>query len=176
MKQYGYITALLFLMVSCSMEKKITEELGTINITTGAYSVTATATGSVEESYMVVGWVRKIGLQEYQDASVACIPLQQVEILKSQYGDFMKCDSPGAAKGKESVVLLDIILAGPQGKEHLAEARTAEKQGKYPLIKVSGRSLQVVKADFHGINMEVDRSRITVLADSVSLEEENYSF
>jgi len=177
MKRFWYLILILLLLCACSSETKITEESGRIKILKGGYDLTAAGAGIVDASYMIVGWTRTIGLPGYQDASVACIPLTIADSLCNEYGDFMRCDNPGAREAKQEVVMVDIILSSPVQKSVLMKARSSQKNNLNPVIHLSGRELRIDEASYHGISVSMDNQpATTVLADTVELVQENYSF
>jgi len=177
MKRFWCFLLIVLFLYGCSSETKITEETGRIKIQKGGYDLTAAGAGIVDASYMIVGWTKTIGLPCYQDASVACIPLTIADSLRNEYGDFMRCDNPGAREAKQEVIIIDIILSSPVQKSVLMKARSFQKNNLNPVIHLSGRELRVDEASYHGISVSMDNQPAnTVLADNVELVQENYSF
>jgi hypothetical protein len=167
---------LTILLTACTTQAKIAEEEGRLKISTGGYELTARGLSAVDDSFMIVGWTVNAGLPGYEDAGIACIPMDKVEDLKQKYGDFMRCDNPGAGAAKQSVTQLDIILSSQTLRPLIRQIKGLQQQNRYPVFHVAGKELQVDQAKYWGIPVTPGSQSKTVLADMVELVRDDYSF
>jgi hypothetical protein len=87
------------------------------------------------------------------DAFVTILPLQTADQLWAQYGDFFKCDEPGAAQAIQSMQATIFVAGNVDAKRELSDAMELVRQSRIPVVSFTGGSLQSVGHTYLGMQV-----------------------
>jgi hypothetical protein len=88
------------------------------------------------------------------DAFVTMLPLGTADQLSAKYGDFFRCNEPGALQAIQSVQATILVADNETTKRGISAALALVRQSRIPVVSFSGASLQVIKHTY--LNMQVD--------------------
>jgi hypothetical protein len=93
------------------------------------------------------------------DALVTMLPLETADRLRARYGDFFRCDQPGAIQALQKLQTSVLVAGSETTKQALSEAMALVKKSHIPLVRFIGSRIQVTKQTT--LNLEVqDRTDI----------------
>ncbi|MFH0802818.1 MAG: hypothetical protein V2A78_10605 [bacterium] len=88
------------------------------------------------------------------DAFVTMLPFNMAEQLRAKYGDFFKCNEPGAVQAIQNLQSAILVAATGKTRKDVAKAMALVRQSRIPVVSFTGARLQVAKHTY--IGMEVD--------------------
>lgn len=165
---------------SCTRRStKVEQEAKGLSITVGKHRLTAAVVSrEITDSFLVVGGSAKGDL--YFTANFAAIPLVTAERLAQQYGDFRKCNSPGASQAIRSIKPMLLYAADRDVERRLRDVDKLTMARKDPVIKMTYVKLRINAHTIQRGGKEIQVvSQDTVpsfLVKDVQLIEENRSF
>jgi hypothetical protein len=77
------------------------------------------------------------------DAFVTVLPLKTAEQLRAQYGDFFRCNAPGAVHAIKNMRSVVLIASAPAAKGAISEALALVRASRIPVVSFSGSRIQV---------------------------------
>jgi len=95
------------------------------------------------------------------DAFVTMMPLETADRLRTQYGDFLKCNQPAALQALQNMQATVLVASDEETKRGIAEALALVRKSRIPVVSFSGSSLQVTKQTYLG--MEVNDQTGTLI-------------
>ena len=95
------------------------------------------------------------------DAFVTMMPLRTADRLRAQYGDFFKCNQPGALQAIQNMQATVLVAGDEEAKRGIAEALALVRKSRIPVVSFSGSSLQVTKQTY--LSMEVNDQTGTLI-------------
>jgi hypothetical protein len=90
------------------------------------------------------------------DAFVTVLPLKTADQLRAQYGDFFRCNAPGAIQAIESMRGVVLVTDSDQAKETISQATSLVKASRIPVVSFTGARLQVMKQTSMKMNVVDD--------------------
>lgn len=156
------------LRVGYSMAGNITDSASQISVNTGKLHVVMEKGSEYSDSYLVVGGSG--GHDSYFDGSYGMIPMAKVSELTKRYGNFLRCNNPGANEGKQSAQSCVFIAADKQAKkqmealDNIITSGVSKGNPQYPVIKISAVKLRVIK-----FNMIVNGEEMPIEANMNSM-------
>jgi hypothetical protein len=88
------------------------------------------------------------------DAFVTMLPFETAEQLREKYGDFFKCNEPGALQAIQNMQATILVADTAKTKRVVTEALALVRQSRIPVVSFTGARLEVVKHTY--LNMEVN--------------------
>jgi hypothetical protein len=95
------------------------------------------------------------------DAFVTMMPLRTADRLRAQYGNFFKCNQPGALQAIQNMQATVLVAGDEEAKRGIAEALALVRKSRIPVVSFSGSSLQVTKQTY--LSMEVNDQTGTLI-------------
>jgi len=93
------------------------------------------------------------------DAFITMLPLETADQLRAHYGDFFRCNQPGAIQALQKMQASVLVAGRENSKRALSEALALVKKSHIPVVQFIGSRIQVTKQTT--LNMEVqDRTAI----------------
>ncbi|HNR51958.1 MAG TPA: hypothetical protein PLJ30_14030 [Deltaproteobacteria bacterium] len=177
MNKYFYLCVALFCHLACtSSETKISEDWNRIVITSGGYVLTTHTVADVDQAYLLVESGRPEG-RTAADASIKCIPLDKAESLGKRLVDFTVGGNPLTEDVLSNAVDIQLIITDSSCTKALRKARDYCEARGFPVIRITGRELRVDHVLFRDTPVQLGGvSEGIMLADSITLEQERYSF
>jgi hypothetical protein len=87
------------------------------------------------------------------DGFVMVIPQEVADPLKAKFGDFFRCNDPGAAEAIRNSQAIILVASNAPIRQKVDEAMGLVRQSRIPLVKFNGARLKVSKRTY--LNMEV---------------------
>jgi len=89
-------------------------------------------------------WVNNAFEDKKSDGWFWVIPAQQVRTLKAAYGDFTRCDSPGASAARENLQLMRVFTTDLELREKIRTVIKRVKSFKESLtLEIKGSKLEI---------------------------------
>jgi hypothetical protein len=79
------------------------------------------------------------------NAFVTMMPLRTADRLRAQYGDFFKCNEPGALQAIQNMQATVLVAGGEEARWGIAEALALVRKSRIPVVSFSGSRIQVMK-------------------------------
>ena len=93
------------------------------------------------------------------DALVTMLPLETADQLRARYGDFFRCNQPGALQALQKLQTSVLVAGHENTRRALSEALALVKKSHIPVVRLIGSRILVTKQTT--LNMEVqDRTEI----------------
>lgn len=149
-----------------------------LSITVGKHRLTASVIGSeIRDSFLIIGGGPCRG-DLYFTALVSVIPLDTAERLAQRYGNFRKCNSPGASEGKRSVESMLLYAANRGVERRLRGINRLAMAGKNPIIQMTYVELNINSHTVRGeeIPIAYNSNMQSFLVKDVQLIEEDRNF
>lgn len=109
----------------------------------GAHHIVAQAAFETRESFLINnGFQTKHGYYYFY-----AIHMDRVRELKKQYGDFMRCDNPGAPTAKASVIMLVLFPENPQVDAKVREMLRLRLNS--PVIELKAAELYILEHTYN---------------------------
>jgi hypothetical protein len=96
----------------------------------------------ISGKYLVVG---ASAMRDDQPGHLGVLPMAEVKRLTEKYGDFRKCDNPGAEEGKANVINMSVIAKDQKTKDALEQIAAQESRVSNLVIVVEGSRLELIK-------------------------------
>lgn len=150
-----------------------------IFITTGKHNIEASVVGPEKtESLLVFGGSGKSELDFTIPFSV--IPIQTAEMLAKRYGNFFRCDSPGAPEAKRNIRSLFLYPENRNLERSLKSIDRLTIKDKNPVIKMSYVELMIIDHTFtrfgEEVKMDYRGGFISCLVKDIQIIQENKQF
>ena len=154
------VIAAIYIVPRISKSTDIEQTGQRLSITVGKHQLKAAiVSGQMQDSFLVVGGSPRGDL--YFTALLSVISFDTAQRLAQTYGDFRKCNSPGAAEGMRSVQTMVLYAADRAVGRKLKAVSRLATAGKDPIIKMtfvqltitdhtierSGQAIQVTSRD-----------------------------
>ncbi len=88
------------------------------------------------------------------DAFVMALPLKTAEQLRAQYGDFFRCNAPGAIQAMQNMRPIVLITDKKAVKEAISEALALVRESRIPVVSCTGSRIQAKKVTFLSMDVE----------------------
>ena len=95
------------------------------------------------------------------DAFLTMMPLDKAEAFRAKYGDFFRCNAPGAAEAMKSIQSTILVTDTDENKSAIAEAVNLIKRSLIPTISFTGSRIKVIRQTYSGMNL-VDNSGTSI--------------
>jgi hypothetical protein len=76
---------------------------------------------------------------------VTMMPLRTADRLRAQYGDFFKCNEPGALQAIQNMQATVLVAGGEEARWGIAEALALVRKSRIPVVSFNGSRIQVIK-------------------------------
>lgn len=140
----GILALLIAFLAYHKFKTRVVVEGSSIRIDSGAHHIEGTL--DPEATYRMIVKDLGVSINTFSgDAFVSVLPLQTAERLRAQFGDFFRCDSPGALPAMQSTLPIVLIADGPQTKAGISEAKSLVKASRIPLVSLTGSRIRVTK-------------------------------
>ncbi len=148
-----------------------------LSITVGKHRLTASIIGcEIRNSFLIIGESCEGDL--FFTALLSVIPLDTAERLARRYGDFRKCNSPGASEGKRSIKSMLLYAANHDVEQRLRCINKLAMAGKNPIIKMTYVELKINSHTVRGEEIPIvyNSNMHSFLVRDVQLIEEDRNF
>jgi hypothetical protein len=136
------IVAAIYAVPRLGKSTTIEQNGNQLSVTIGQHRLTAsTMSNEITDSFLVVGG--SPGGKMYFTTLLSVIPLNTAERLYRTYGNFRKCDSPGAAEGMRSVISVLLYADNYNVERKLKTVNRLANAGKDPVIKMTFMQLNI---------------------------------
>lgn len=99
-----------------------------------------------ESTYQFLLKDQGISINTYAgDAFVTVLPLKTADQLRAQYGDFFRCNAPGAVQAIQSMRGIVLVTDSSEAKETVSEALALVKASRIPVVSFTGSRIQKLK-------------------------------
>jgi hypothetical protein len=140
----GLVLLLIVLVALHESQTQVVVDGSLIGIDSGSHHIEGRL--EPESTYQFVMKDEGVSVNTYSgDAFVMVMPLQTAERLRARYGDFFKCNAPGAVQAMQSMRGVVLVTDGPQAKEAVSRALELVKASRIPVVSFSGSRIQVMK-------------------------------
>lgn len=150
------ISAVLLLIVTIVFHKsktRVTVDGSLINIDSGSHHIEGTL--EPESTFQLLMKDEGVSINTYSgDAFVMVLPLKTAEKLRAQYGDFFRCNAPGAVAALQNMRGIVIVTDGERSKDAVSEALELVRKSRIPVVSFTGSRIQAKKITYHGMNVE----------------------
>jgi hypothetical protein len=157
---------------------EVTQTGNRVSITIGPHRVHGTLDGEYVDSFLIVGGMEGGGGPF--TTLLSAIQLDTARQLAAQYGNFRRCDSPGAAAGMRSILSMGLYAANGPVERKLKRINRLSLTGKDPIIKMrfSGMEITSHTIEEAGHTMQVPLQEIApfYLVHEVQLVREGMEF
>ncbi len=87
------------------------------------------------------------------DAFVTALPFDTAEQLRARYGDFFRCNEPGALQAVHSMQTMILVADGEITRRGLAEAVALVRRSRIPVVSFMGSRIQVSRQTYLGMEV-----------------------
>jgi hypothetical protein len=141
------IVAVLLLIVLFAFHKSKTQVVvdgSMINIDSGSHHIEGKI--EPESTYQFIMKDEGVSINTFSgDAFVTVLHLKTAEQLRVQYGDFFRCNAPGAIQAIQSMRGVVLVTDSDQAKETISQAMALVKASRIPVVSFTGARIQVMK-------------------------------
>lgn len=155
MKVNLFLLSTLFLLASvitgCDLlsGNNIKEDGDNVVVSYGKCKIYAEKLDDYEDSYMIVGGTCNIrGNVKLMSAFMAVISMEEVDSLQSRYGDFRKCNNPGAKASQDSIVNFNLVAMDSAVEGKLKEALKFAEGAKNTVVDMDLTELEIDRIMF----------------------------
>jgi hypothetical protein len=139
------VLLLLIVIVAFHISRSRVEVIGSlISIDSGAHHIEGKL--EPESTYQFLLKDQGVSINTLSgDAFVTVLPLKTADQLKAQYGDFFRCNAPGAVQAIQSMRGIVLVTDSSKAKETVSEALSLVKASRIPVVSFTGSRIQVLK-------------------------------
>lgn len=87
------------------------------------------------------------------DAFVTVLPFNTAEQLRAKYGDFFRCNEPGALQSLQNLQATILVADGEKTRKGVADAMALVRKSRIPVVSFTGARLQVARHTYLGIEV-----------------------
>ncbi len=87
------------------------------------------------------------------DASVMALPLKTAEELRTKYGDFFRCNAPGAMESLRQMHNIVLVTDNEQAREAISEAIKLVRSSRIPVVAFEGARIRVTRHTSMNMNV-----------------------
>ena len=172
------VVAAIYIVPRSGKSTEIEQRGKELSITVGKHQLTASVIGrETRESFLIIGGGPSRG-DLFFTALVSVIPLDTAERLARRYGDFRKCNSPGASEGKRSVKSMLLYAANRGVERRLRGINKLAMVGKNSIIEMTYVELNINSHTVKGEEIPIvySSNMHSFLVKDVQLIEEDRNF
>ena len=176
MQKRSFVAVLVLLLifpVFYKFKTRVVVEGPSIRIDSGTHHIEGTL--DPEATYRVVMKDEGVTVGTFAgDAFVTVLSLQAAERLRTQFGDFFRCGSPGAIPAMQSTFPIVLIADGPRVKAGISEAMSLVKAYHIPLVSLTGSRIRVTKRTTMKMNVADNTGTHFVYVRGVDVQKKDY--
>jgi hypothetical protein len=140
----GVVLLLIVLFAFHKSKSQVVIDDSLISIDSGSHHIEGRL--EPESIYQVIMKDEGVSINTFSgDAFVMVLPLKTAEQLRVQYGDFFKCNAPGAIQAIKSMRGVVLVTDSDQAKETISQAMALVKASRIPMVSFTGARIQVMK-------------------------------
>ena len=140
----GVLLLLIVIVVFRESRSRVEVNGSLISIDSGTHHIEGKL--EPESTYQFLLKDQGVSINTYSgDAFITVRPLKTADQLQAQYGDFFRCNAPGAVQAIQSMRSVVLITDSPETKEAVSEALSLVKASRIPVVSFTGSRIQVLK-------------------------------
>jgi hypothetical protein len=138
----GGVLLLVLVVAFRQFKDRVVVADSVINIDSGSHHIEGSL--EAESTYQLIMKDEGVSIGTYSgDAFITALPLKTAEQLRSQYGDFFKCNAPGAIQAMQNMRGVVLIADNRQTRAAISEALTLVRAKRIPAVSFRGSHIQV---------------------------------
>ncbi len=108
------------------------------------------------------------------DAFITMPPLETAERLRARYGDFFKCNPPGAAQAMQSLKGTVLVANDEKTRQEIAEAMALVRKSHIPVVSFSGSRILIKKHTLRKMKVEDQTGTVLYLLNDFRILKTDY--
>jgi hypothetical protein len=151
-KQIFAAFVLLVLAACQQAAPRISLEGSQITINSGSHRVQGTL--EPESTYQFLLKDEGVSVNTFAgDAFVTVLPLETAEHLRGRYGDFFRCNQPGAVQAQQKTERTILIAGSEETRRAVSESMKLVRKSQIPVVRFRGSLIRVTGHTYLNLNV-----------------------
>jgi hypothetical protein len=148
-----FVAFVLITLAACHQAApRISVEGSRITIDSGSHRLEGTL--EPESTYQFLLKDEGVSVNTFAgDALVTVLPLETAEHLRGRYGDFFRCNRPGAVPAQQKTEQTILIAGSKETRRAVLEAMKLVRKSRIPVVRFQGSLIRVTGHTYLNLNV-----------------------